>query len=92
MRTFKVGDVVRYVRPGILGWESVDWAEMAGCILGEKYTVVYIDDDWCRVFSSVPNRILRYDIHPEHFELAEHTTTYKPNCIQMPSKRRIKNA
>lgn len=45
--SFKVGDKVRYVKTGCLGWESEDWtlATKPPLVLREEYTVRSVDID-----------------------------------------------
>ena len=44
---FKIGDRVKLVKEGPVGWESEDWAAEAGLELGKIYTVsdTDLDDD-----------------------------------------------
>jgi hypothetical protein len=69
MSKFKVGDKVRYIKAGLIGWESMDWAEMAGCVLGREYTISCTSPINAKLWVSVKGGQKNYAIHPDHFEL-----------------------
>ena len=65
--TFKVGDKITYVKEGALGWEVVDWGKMAGCELGEVYTVFECKECSLQIVEDHP--LFRYNINTKHFKL-----------------------
>ena len=60
---FKVGDRVKFVRKGTIGWEVIDWTKDVGFELGNTYTVQKSLPDSVQIEGSI------YDFHPHHFEL-----------------------
>jgi hypothetical protein len=68
---FKAGDKVRYVKEGALDWESCDWADRDGCVLGDVYTVnsAHGGDNHSVILADPPKGKFLH-ISVEHFELA----------------------
>ena len=69
---FKKGDEVRYVVKGPLDWESEDWAEKAGLILGHVYTVSTVSSllGGPEIVEINDSGYKGYRISALHFELA----------------------
>jgi len=77
MNTFNVGDRVRLVRGGVIGWEGRSWWEVEHLkILGE-YTIQDISDDGDVLLSNSG-----YWHHPDHFELVVRQKEYKVRLTQ----------
>lgn len=67
----KTGDKVKYSKAGMFGWESKDWAEGDGLVLGEVYTVLNSETDHPEPAISVEEGYCNLWVHPDHFELVE---------------------
>lgn len=63
---FKVGDKVRYVKAGCLGWEHLDYAQASGICIGDVREVVLVNSDGD---VTLKGDHYCYVIHPDHFEL-----------------------
>jgi hypothetical protein len=69
VRPFQVGERVKFIKNGSIGWECNDWASMDGLVVGDVYTVYHINNENPSV--AVEEGNIKYDIHPDHFDWAE---------------------
>jgi len=74
---FKVGDTVKFVKHGCIGWENREWTKDAGLVIGKIYTVDFVGNGYAsegeiQPFVSVKEACLA--VHPNHFELARSQT------------------
>ena len=80
---FEVGDKVRLVKGGTLGWEETPWWETAGLKLGQEYVVSEAS------FTSVRVEGYPYGHAVEHFELAERAGKLEPELVGTEVKAEI---
>jgi hypothetical protein len=65
MKKFKMGDKVKLVKGGIIGYETMPWWKEDGLKIGSEYTVDYVTDTAAGIIING----YRYTHHPSHFEL-----------------------
>lgn len=69
----EIGEKVKLVKAGPLGWESADWVTIAGLELGNVYTIIEIGSG-IDMSNGLPQHYVKVDagiqgmvFHPDHF-------------------------